>query len=358
MRFVLGITQAEDAGTSSRHIRGVPANAVAHGVALILEGIGQLILLGDVLDVFDCIFWPFVTSGHEPVSVLVHHGKVFAALRLGHRQVAVLAFIDVLWLGQLNPLEPIAIVLVDRHALCGLERRLSHGLLALLVVLVGAAHCLLHADLAQLLRTDAAFCKVLLENVHDVVKAKLIGVEQIVQRGLGISLVHPRLMHAFVDIRHCLDVFDRAQLKLVVNSVFPSLGQRPLGQLLPTQHLTATLGLLFLNPQRFWIKVQDAFLGQLPHGIVWVPHLLADVVAQVALDPVVDGVGLLGSFDLVFHLTNWKVQARDAERAGIFNQFLLFPEFIGVHAASNLQRVDHLLHRALEEVPRALTTDG
>ena len=49
----------------------------------------------------------------------------------------------------------LGLLLVLAFALGGLELSLSHGLLFLLVVLVCPAHCMLNADLVQLIRTDA-----------------------------------------------------------------------------------------------------------------------------------------------------------------------------------------------------------
>jgi hypothetical protein len=61
---------------------------------------------------------------------------------------------------------------MDRHALGLLDNCLAHLLGHVLVKLGGAAHCLLHVDLAQLLWANAASSKVLFEDVNNMVKAK------------------------------------------------------------------------------------------------------------------------------------------------------------------------------------------
>ena len=86
-----------------------------------------------------------------------------------------MAFRQVLVQRQLNPLVTLWVLLVDWHALSGFELSLSHRLLALLVVLVCSAHCMLDADLAQLFWSQAAFVQVLLEYIHQMVKAQVMG---------------------------------------------------------------------------------------------------------------------------------------------------------------------------------------
>ena len=131
MRLVLGITQAENAGLACHHVRCISTDAMPHGLTFVLQCIVQLGVVG-VIDGL-ITFW---------VNVSASRGLL-------------VAFRQVLIQRQLNPLVTLWVLLVDWHALGGLELSLSHGLLFLLVVLVCPAHCMLNADLVQLIRTDA-----------------------------------------------------------------------------------------------------------------------------------------------------------------------------------------------------------
>ena len=203
---------------------------------------------------------------------------------------------QIFWLGQLNPLVAlVTIVLVDRHTLGNLGLRLAHLLSHLLVVLVGAAYCLLHADLAQLFRTDAAFSYVLLEDINDVIKTKVscvkIGASHM-QFGIWVSLVHPRLIHmsaGAVRVFYFFYCSNTNRLNYGIRTVFPLLGKIRLRHQIAASFFSRRLT---LNRPIRWVfsnrEVSYALLSQLAYWVVRRSHLLLDVVGQVAVNPLVE----------------------------------------------------------------------
>ena len=163
MRLTLGIAQGINAGLAFQHVRAVATNAVAHRVAFVLQGFFKLLLSLLPLVKFGGLL--FGGSNTERLAVrpkqTLHPVVLFKHRAFGYFW---------LWHFQLDPPIALWVFLVSGEALLVLDGGLAHLDCHLLVVLGGAAYCLLHADLVQLVGTDAPFHNVLLEDIDDMVK--------------------------------------------------------------------------------------------------------------------------------------------------------------------------------------------